>query len=155
MANPIEHALITSGLGVVFWLRTRKPKAAAAFIAAGVLLDADHLLDHALGKATRRRGWYTLFLHSWELLAALGVGSMLPGKRATVASIGLGILSHMVIDQLANYMPGRWFYSVAFRARRGFRGERLGLARKDQVWMDGPWWSWLLHGGKCLRQEEK
>lgn len=114
------HVAMSAAVGVGTWAATGQEAAVPVAMAAGVLPDADHLLDYYLWWVKRERRYLILFLHGWEYLL-LGVGLYLFVLREPwfLAAI-LGYTTQVGADQLFNGV--RWHtYLITVRAARGFR----------------------------------
>jgi len=114
------HLALSSAVGVGTWAATGHEAAIPAAIAAGVLPDADHLLDYYLWWVKRERRFLILFLHGWEYLI-LGVGLYLFVFRETwFLAVLFGYTTQVGADQLFNGV--RWHtYLITVRAARGFK----------------------------------
>lgn len=130
MPMPGVHAAISTPLAVSIWLATGSPPAAALAWCAGVLVDADHLLDswldlrrlewhpRALVAAIKASGRLYLPLHAAEWLAAfvlMAVAAPSPAAVGLLAGYGL----HMGLDLAFNRVPAP-LYVLSYRAWRGF-----------------------------------
>lgn len=114
-----------------------------AFVGGGVLVDGDHLIDYWLQRRAGRRCLLVLPCHGWEygLLALLCPA---PGRWShLLRAAGIGLLLHLVVDQLTNRPAHPALYAVLFRLRRRFAAERLAFRQGDGGWMQRPWWQWL------------
>lgn len=94
----------------------------------GFLIDLDHLIDYFLYYRTKWdlaafvRGDYArysrklyLFLHSWELTAALCLIGMY-SRNAVVLSIATGFTGHLIVDQYRT----KFGYFLLFRIAKNF-----------------------------------
>ncbi|MEX0763276.1 MAG: hypothetical protein WD208_09170 [Dehalococcoidia bacterium] len=123
------HLAVSTVIGAGVWAATGEVNALPAAVAAGVLPDADHLLEYYLKYVRRERRFLFLMFHGWEFLAA-GVAIYLfvipePWMLAAV----LGYASQVGSDQVFNRV--RWHtYFFTARAILGFRSEKV-LGRDD------------------------
>lgn len=91
MARPRVHLLVSTALAWWTWRRWG-PAGALAALVAGVLLDADHLVDYAFTGRGRRRTHYFAPLHGWEypltlaLIALKGQASNAKGPVSDATS---------------------------------------------------------------------
>ena len=128
-----------------FWL-TRDPLAAAAALAWGWLLDADHFFDLALVSLARRRmptvdhalrGLYfnetrRLFipLHAWEWVPAWALALTALGRPAVGLAGAAALALHLAKDSLDHAHMRPWGYSILWRLAHGFDKTRF-LTRHD------------------------
>jgi hypothetical protein len=94
-------------------------------VPAGVLNDADHLVDYYLWYIKKDRRRLILVFHAWEyafvgILLALTVWSHPLLLAAALAHAG-----HLVGDHLANRPASLLTYSLIYRARMRFERTRL------------------------------
>jgi|TARA_B100000315_G_scaffold249267_1_gene280220 hypothetical protein len=93
-------------------------------VGAGVLVDADHLVDQIWHFYMHKRPAAILALHGWEWLAALGIVSAVLEFPWWMVAATFGYGSHVITDQIFNGVH-RWGYSIAFRVHHRFRVERF------------------------------
>ena len=93
-------------------------------IAAGVLIDADHLVDYYLWfkKGDARRLY--LILHTWEL-SAVGLVALAFWSHPLLLAAILAHLGHLVGDFVANRPKNILTYSLLYRAVLRFDRDRL------------------------------
>ena len=132
--------MLSTGAGVAVWTISGEPLAAPATLAAGLLIDADHLLDQAWRFYLRRRPAALLVLHAWEWLAALLVASILLSFPWWMAAISVGYSLHLLTDQAFNHTRP-WGYSLLYMAWHRFEVERFSTGWR----LDRP--------GEALRKE--
>ena len=114
-----------------------------AFMAGSVLVDGDHLVDVALQRRTGRREWCVVPLHGWEYVILLAlVGRRQHWRRIAVAA-ALGLLLHLLIDQVTNKPAHVAGYSVLYRAWHRFAADRLPFHGGGGQWIHQPWWQWF------------
>lgn len=152
MARPRVHLLFSLALAWWTWRRWG-PAGALAALVAGVLLDADHLVDYAVTGRGRRRTHYFAPLHGWEypltlaLIALKGQASNVNGPPgdATSAGLALGWALHIIIDVLSNRPRHPGVYLVLYRLAYAFRREATGWEdnRRFHSWAARPWWTWI------------
>jgi hypothetical protein len=137
MARPRVHLGLALALLAMSGRRMTWPER-GAFVAGGVLVDGDHLVDLVLQRRAGRRRWLVLPLHGWEFaLLGLAAGSTLTRAAA------LGLLIHLIADQLVNQPAEPALYSLGFRLARRFDADRLAFKNGDGRWVHQPWWQWL------------
>ena len=131
-----EHVGVSIPAAALILFLFRSPLATLLFLAGGILVDLDHLLDFFV--IFRQRGglrdflvWFekdywertTIFLHSWEILVPLLLLA-LTLRRPLFLAFTLGWGMHVLLDQYWNRQDGvlhPLFYSLFFRAVHGFR----------------------------------
>ncbi|MFW6174599.1 MAG: hypothetical protein ACOC5K_02370 [Chloroflexota bacterium] len=120
----LPHVAASSAVGAGVWVGAGEPLALPAAVAAGVLPDADHLLDYYFRFIRRDRRFLFLPLHGWEYLAALALAYALLAPTPWMLAVVLGYATQIVGDQLVNDV--RWHtYFITARAWRGFRIARV------------------------------
>jgi hypothetical protein len=110
MARPRFHLLLTAPLA---WRAHHRwgPLAAAGALAAGVLIDADHLVDYALTRLRRERSHYVAPLHGWELAAlvsALAAGAALARMVEATPDPGAPRLRFPGVEAAGHVAHRRW-----------------------------------------------
>ena len=106
------------------WAFSGEPNALPAAVAAGVLPDADHLLDYYLWWGRRERRFLFLLLHGWEYLIAGAAAYMWFIREPWMLAAVVGYGTQIGADQLLN--GTRWYtYSLLGRALLGFRVDRI------------------------------
>lgn len=129
----LEHHIILSVAvsGTIFAVSRSWP-ATVSSLAAGVLLDGDHVLEYfreyglrlnmrELFRASYERTFKrtVLFLHAWEWLPLLGLACWLSGGNPWIVGGAIGWFQHLLADQFVN-TPNKWAYSLIWRWRHGF-----------------------------------
>jgi len=122
--------------GGLYALGVSAPEAAAA-MAAGVLVDVDHVADYLWLKKGRFKirsfyeeyrehltGRLILIFHSWELAAVAVFAFWLWSAPSWAWCLAAGWVYHLLCDQATNRV-GLRFYFLCFRAARGFRRSAL------------------------------
>ena len=142
--KPQTHAVISFTLSLFVYYFFRSFTAAVCFFAAGVFIDIDHLLDYWLYETKKpkltefltvrflRKHWdnpylldrmYVVF-HSYEFAMLAGAVSMYLFGFTIGTAVFLGLLSHIITDNLENSIhPFTYFFF--FRMARQFETERL------------------------------
>jgi len=126
-----SSALLAGGIGA----GTGRWDAAAAAFITGVFVDVDHFVDYLFAPGRKwsfshfwvtfhetRLKYAVLFLHSWELLAAVLLAAIITGK-AWIWGIAMGGSLHMIVDLFGNWTVAG--YSLCYRASQRFRPEKL------------------------------
>lgn len=139
--HPAGHLLTASGLGLGLYAASGSPELGAGAFAGGFLIDADHYFDYlVLDRQTSldprrflryclegRLRTVLLVLHSYELLALLGLAALATGAP-WLGGYWLGAAMHLGLDIGFNGRlirdPVR-FYAFAYRLRRRFRASAL------------------------------
>ncbi|MDD5750629.1 MAG: hypothetical protein PHU56_03205 [Candidatus Pacebacteria bacterium] len=145
--KPFRHIVASALLGLMFLIFIRPFWAALAAFLAGVFIDLDHLIDFwALKpdnlfsvkdfldseKHDRQAKWVFVFLHSWELIAALWLLAFIGHWPTLVTALAAGFTLHMIMD-IANLRSPKMHpltYSLIFRAVKKFKKTDL-LAEKS------------------------
>lgn len=122
--NPPAHAGVSLVVGGVVWAATRSPGSVLAALAAGVLIDLDHLPDYFNALVLRRRARVWLLLHSYEWVVPGLLAAYLSGwNPMAVAGVG-AFLAHILCDQVGNQVyPFSYFFT--YRLLKGFRAEEV------------------------------
>ena len=122
-----HHLLLSAAAAGAIYASTRSLPMSAAFVAAGSLLDLDHLGDYwmeygrrfevrhfldAVGGKKFKRAF--LFLHAWEGVLILAMLAWHSDWNPWLAGACLGWGTHLVLDQFANE-PSPWAYSLLWR----------------------------------------
>jgi len=128
------HIVVSFSLGSIYFLLTNNWRWSVLIVVGGILIDVDHLLDYFLYYGTKlnlenfmcgsfcRSGKIYLFMHSWELIILLSVGSIWI-KLLLPLCIGMGV--HLIIDQLGHKRKNPLFYFLIYRICLGFDIEKL------------------------------
>ena len=168
MARPRTH--VFSSLPLAYLISHRWGWLGAfGALAAGVLIDGDHLLDYAWTKISRARNHFLAPLHGWEVAIGLTVVAgkarrwaereavpgrwlgvtgegMLSSRRvaAVLTGAALGMWLHLALDVLGNRPKHIGVYSLGYRAVHGFRRERTGWSEETgfHYWSELPWYRW-------------
>ena len=148
MARPRTHLVISAGLSALLFARTRRAIPALAPLVSGVLVDVDHLIDYARTAAGGKAdgGQIVLALHGWEQLTLLAWAEARLLGRRTGFGLTLGLLAHLLTDQLTNRVQHPLTYSVAFRGLRGFDPGLFGGEAGQHKWRQASLtglWRWL------------
>ena len=123
--GPLGHTAVSVGIGGGVWATTGSAMAIPAAAATGVLVDADHILDFYYWFAKKDTRRLFLLFHAWEYVAiglVLIVGVW--NDPVFVAAV-LGLLGHLLGDQIGNRPTDPMTYSIAYRASKRFRGDRM------------------------------
>ncbi len=147
MARPRFHLLLAAPLA---WRAHRRwgPLAAAGALAAGVLIDVDHLVDYALTRLRRERSHYVAPLHGWELAAlvsALAAGAAL--ARAALPARGTLEPRCPGAEGADHAARGRWLWTWA-TGHAPLTGRANALGRGERwlwAWATGLALGWWLH----------
>ena len=167
MARPRTH--VVSSLPLAYLVKQRWGWfGVLGTMAAGVLIDGDHLVDYAWTRARGEKSHFLAPLHGWEVAAGLSFLSArvrrhaareaVPGRwlghRARRWDVGhvaalltgatVGIWLHLILDVIGNRPRHLAVYSLVYRARHGFRREKTGWSEKTgfHFWSELPWHRW-------------
>jgi hypothetical protein len=142
MARPRVHLLVTAlAIGLLGRQFTWPQRATA--LAAGVLVDADHLVDYGLYRCSGQRRWLILPLHGWEYGAILLTAGGASPWGGLARAAALGLLLHLAVDQATNRPGHPALYSVLYRLRHRFAADCLRFENGDGSWVHQRWWQWL------------
>jgi len=127
--SPAGHLLVAGTIGAAMYGTTGSWPGAVAALAAGVLPDVDHTLDYYNWLIRRRTHRVFYLFHGWEYLGLLVLAAALLDWNPLVLGLALGYASHAVGDYLVSDRHLLW-YSLLFRAGRGFRRDNLQPKRR-------------------------
>lgn len=129
-----EHCSLSLCGAAVVYLATADAAAAAAFWAAGTLIDLDHVCDYWRDDGFNlnharffayfdRRGpvYLLLAFHGWEWPLSLLAAAWACSAPLWVWALGAGWFSHLLLDQRFNRRQQPLCYFFAYRWSRGFR----------------------------------
>lgn len=122
--NLSGHALVSAAAGGTLATATGEPALFGLTVAAGILPDADHLLDYFNWYVRLSPGRLFMLFHGWEYLIAVTLiyGLIYPNTWMLALAIGYG--TQIVGDQIA-HRP-RWnTYFLLARLVAGFRWESM------------------------------
>jgi len=130
------HLLASGAVSAGIYAATGSAKMAACSFAAGVLLDADHLIDywrdHSFNLDLSRffsvchecdLSKTMLPLHSVELLLLLAAAACFT-RSGAITALALGSGQHLFFDQLVNKVYP-YSYSFFYRMGKGFRSDAV------------------------------
>ena len=121
---PTYHLLVSGTLAVGVYQASGSWESGVATVAAGVLPDADHLLDYYNWLVRRRTNHMFYLFHGWEYIGLFLVAAALLSWPAIVIGVTLGYASHVVGDYLTHHRRAA-SYSLFYRARHGFRSRSI------------------------------
>ena len=123
--GPVGHGVVSAGIGAGIWAATGSVGAAPIALATGVFLDVDHILDFYVTYVKKDRGRVFVLAHGWEYATAGMVFMLAVWYHPWLLAAVLGLLGHVISDQIANRPKHPLGYSIAYRIRVGFRREPL------------------------------
>jgi hypothetical protein len=120
---PKYHVTVSLGVGLLGWGWSRSAAVLPLSLAAGSLIDLDHLVDYAW-YAISKEHRLILPLHAYEFVIPLWyLARRLWGSRAATA-IAASYAIHLISDELGNSaVPGA--YLLTWRIVRQFRIDDL------------------------------
>ena len=118
------HPVVSESVGTGVWLFPGSVLALPAAVAAGVLVDSDHLIEYADWYLRGRRRYMIVFFHAWEYVLAAGFVLAMIWFHPIFLGALLGHAGHLITDQLAN-RPHPFAYSIVYRISQRFNFERL------------------------------
>lgn len=126
------HLVITAICCTVIFMKTGNMGYVFIFIAGGIFIDLDHLVDHFLHFKNRfslnaffsskfvESGKVYIFVHSWELTLLLYIAG-LAIKSTGLITLSAGLAVHLVTDCL---IKRKFFaYCLAYRIANKFDSE--------------------------------
>lgn len=137
----MQHTWFSSALAAVLWWLAG-PVSAMACMAAGVLIDVDHIVDYVLNYPRQKFGikhFFRVFkhdvltrvfvlLHAWELVAAAWLAAWRSGWQPVLLGVAAGLGLHLLLDQFFNaHHPAAYFLTYRAWHRFGhqpFYGDR-------------------------------
>jgi hypothetical protein len=122
--KPAGHIALSTAIGATVSVATGNPWALATTIGAGVLIDIDHTLDYYNWFIRGRTKRVFYLLHGWEYLVPLLLVTLASAWNALVLGALLGLLSHLIADQVANKAYPLTYF-VSYRLRHGFLISRV------------------------------
>lgn len=135
MARPRVHlaaALISA------WLVSRprpSTRTVLTALAAGVLVDLDHLVDWVWLRRGPRVERSIVPLHGWEWALLLYYRASRP--------VFWAYLGHLLLDRWLNDVRGWQSYFLTYRALHRFEMKHFSRDAKRPRWVDEPWYTWL------------
>ena len=122
--KPSQHLVLSVASGGVGWAATGEWGAVPIAVAAGTLVDVDHIPDYVWNFVLGRTPVMTLVFHAWEWPCGLLVLGGWTGFSwwLTAAVVAYGL--HLTVDALFNNVDFTR-YSIVFRALSGFRRAKL------------------------------
>ena len=119
------HTVVSLGIGTGVWAATGSLPAVPAAVAAGVLVDSDHVLDYFQWYVKKDLRRVFVLLHGWEYgIAGLALVFAVKYNPVLLGAV-LGYLGHLTGDHLANKPDHPLSYSIVYRVYRGFNRGRL------------------------------
>lgn len=138
--RPLRHLAYSTAAASALFATTRSLKAAVGCVAAGVLVDLDHLIEYrnycgddwkweefSTGSYFDAKGTVKVIFHSWEAAAVMwGIVLTQNGirKNHLLYGITVGYTLHLVLDQIGNHM-GKMGYFEVYRWLVGWQQSRL------------------------------
>ncbi len=121
MFTEIGHLLLAVVVGVLMYKKFHSKLSFVLPFLSGFFVDADHLIDYFIhngfvfdlanfltGAHYHLAGSTFIIFHSWELAAILLLLSFFAKKlRSIFLPLALGLLAHLVWDQITN--PAYWY----------------------------------------------
>ena len=125
--RPTHHVMLSAAAGVVVWGITKEPLAVPLAVAAGVLVDGDHLLDQFWHFYLHKKPAALVVLHAWEWLAVLVAVCVWLSFPWWLVAVTVGYAGHLATDQRYNgvYTMG---YFIIHRAYHAFDIDQFSRA---------------------------
>jgi hypothetical protein len=117
------HVGLSVAAGGAVWVATGEWQAVPVALAAGVLPDADHLVDHYFWYVRRNRARAFFIFHAWEYLLASVAAYVLFESHLALAGTA-AYMTHLGSDQIFN-PTFRWTYSITARTYVKFGAARV------------------------------
>ncbi|HEX77195.1 MAG TPA: hypothetical protein G4O03_02125 [Dehalococcoidia bacterium] len=131
--RPTSHLIvstpISAGIGLAAW----SVFPALLCLAAGVLIDADHILDYVIWSLKNTRRTFVLILYAWEVLALLIVFCWLTAWNPYLIAASAGYGVHLAADHLTNQTKPLT-YLLAYRLAHRFNARKaVGFVPPDPI----------------------
>lgn len=139
--HELTHLLVGATLGLILFKITGKLQAFLLTLAISLLIDADHLLDYLVvygfsfnlndvisGSYFDKSQNLFILLHSWELaslLTFLGFYIKKIKYKIPLLSLGVGMLGHLMVDQITHFHIHQEIYFLTIRIMHGFLSPRF------------------------------
>ena len=123
--GPLGHGVVSAGVGAGVWATTGSIGAVPFAFATGVFLDADHVFDYYVAFFRRDKERVFVLAHGWEYALAGTVLLLGIWYHPWLLAAVLGMLGHLIADQVANKPRHLLGYAVLYRLHAGFRREPL------------------------------
>ena len=117
------HVGLSASAGGAVWAATGEWQAMPIALGAGVLPDADHLVDYYFWYVRRNRSRAFFIFHAWEYLLALVAAYVLSESPLALAGLA-AYTTHLGSDQIFN-PTFSWTYSVIARLHLKFDAARV------------------------------
>ena len=122
--GPIVHTTVSLSIGAAVWVSGGSPLAVPVALAAGILPDLDHLIDHLDSQDEGRQRHMFRPFHAWEYFFLASIVALAVYSNQLFLVAIFGYLSHIVIDQLGNRVHPL-AYTLTYRVIKGFRRREL------------------------------
>ena len=134
------HFYVTLIAATIIYVKTKNMAYSGIFIAGGILIDMDHLVDYFLYFKSRinlndlfsstflKSGKAYLFLHSWEIVILVLVYSF-SIRSVEWFLLFLSLAMHLTIDNIQRKNP--FAYLITYRILHKFDAQVLFPEKKD------------------------
>ncbi len=132
-----QHCAVSGAVAAVAYLATRDAATALVTLAAGILIDVDHVPDYLLhaGKKASVKGFfedceasrlkrYYLALHSYEIVPVIILLGLLTNHTMLSTAAAVAFLIHILCDQIYNPVVHRAYFFF-YRLKNGFAVEKI------------------------------
>lgn len=126
------HIVTSAALSGLLYALLRSWPMSVACMAAGVLVDLDHVMDYVVQYGFKPdlkfflssfpEGKYRrifILLHGWEWVLAVTAAAWHAGWPPVASGVLAGYSLHMIFDQFVNH-PDSWGYFLVWRLRHKF-----------------------------------
>ncbi|MDE6846211.1 MAG: hypothetical protein K2J99_10665 [Lachnospiraceae bacterium] len=148
--RPLRHLAYSTAAASALLVTTKSPKIAMGCVAAGVLVDLDHLIEYkkfcgddwkweefSTGRYFDAKGTVKVIFHSWEAAAVMwGIVLAQDGirKKNLLYGIAAGYTLHLILDQIGNNMCKMGYFEL-YRWLVDWKQSRL-TADKEKRWKE-------------------
>jgi len=136
LAHEILHGLVGAALGLLLTKFTRHARIFRWVLLSSYLIDMDHIVDYLMTVGPRwdfvalttgsyfvTSGRVMVLLHSWELAILLVIVALSKREAKSAGAllgIGVGIMGHLLVDQITYSQPSWALYFLTARMLHGF-----------------------------------
>jgi hypothetical protein len=130
--KPSVHLAASAVVSASLFAVTKSPTIAGVSFLCGFLIDIDHFIDYfrEYGFRINRKDFFRVFnetrfeklwlvFHAWEWVFALFLLAIMSGWNEVVLGLLIGVVHHMVLDQIGNGVTAGGYF-IVYRAINRF-----------------------------------